>query len=58
MRADAGADGLDRPSRSTVSTRVLIRVGFLSEASTTATLLTWIGASWTTSPPVGCHAHW
>src|SRR6476661_7870818 len=41
-----------RPSRSTVSTRVLIRVGFFESGSTTATLLTWIGASVWTRPPV------
>src|SRR5690606_17316393 len=41
-----------RPSRSTVSTRVLIRVGVLVSGSTTITLDTWMGASWTWMPPV------
>src|SRR5690606_17566112 len=43
---------LRRPSRSTVSTLVRIRVGFLVSGSTIATLLTWIGASLTWMPPV------
>src|SRR6476620_7688434 len=41
-----------RPLRSTVSTRVLIRVGFFSVVAVSATKNTWIGASWTTRPPV------
>src|SRR6476619_7169734 len=41
-----------RPSRSTSSTRVLMRVGSFVSGSTTATLLTWTGASWVTRPPV------
>src|SRR5690606_25070840 len=43
---------LVRPSRSTLSTRVRMRVGFLVSGSTTATLLMWIGASTTWMPPV------
>src|SRR6476620_7488672 len=41
-----------RPSRSTIATRVLTRVGCLVSGSTTATLLTCTGASWVTMPPV------
>src|SRR6478609_1685342 len=43
---------LVRPFRSTVSTRVLMRVGFFDSGSTIATLLTWIAASVCTRPPV------
>src|SRR4051812_18250606 len=41
-----------RPPRSTVSTRVLMRVGFFVSGSTIATLLTWIAASVWVRPPV------
>src|SRR5699024_11185219 len=43
---------LDRPSRSTSSVRYPTRVPFLVSGSTSITLLTWIGASMVSIPPL------